>query len=90
MADVDTTYQEDDVLGDIGGVIGDALEVPRHEHEVDSSRDDRRILLHDLQQLGIDFIPQGVHFIISGEHLGGQFGVTLHEGIQTSVQHVLD
>jgi len=30
---------EDDVLGDVGGVVADALEVPRHLNHIDAGLD---------------------------------------------------
>ena len=35
MADVDSLHQEYYVLGDVGGVIADPLQIARHENQVD-------------------------------------------------------
>jgi hypothetical protein len=39
VSDVDALHQEDDVLGDVGGVVADALEVAGDEDEVENKTD---------------------------------------------------
>ena len=36
VTDVNAFDQEENILGDIGGVVGKALQVARHKHQVDS------------------------------------------------------
>ena len=50
MANVQPAHPENDVLGDICGVIGDALEVPRGQHKLHAWTDETRLLGHVLQQ----------------------------------------
>jgi len=47
MADVDALDQEQNVFGDVGGVVGDALQVMGDEHEVDGAGDGGAFLLHE-------------------------------------------
>ena len=37
MADVETTNPEDDVLGNVGGVVGDPLKVARSQDELQAN-----------------------------------------------------
>ena len=38
MADVDAFHQEENIFGDVGGVIGDALQVMGDEHQIHRAR----------------------------------------------------
>ena len=46
MTDILTRNDKKDVLGDIGGVIADALEVPGDEHQLERRRNRSRIMRH--------------------------------------------
>ena len=45
---IDALHQENDVLGDVGCVVADALQIARHEDEFDGCRNRARIVLHSL------------------------------------------
>src|SRR5207247_1340818 len=51
VPDVPRGDDEDDVLGDVGRMVADALEMPRDENQVERRLDGRRILQHVGEQL---------------------------------------
>ena len=54
MPDVHAFHHEEGILGDVGGMVGDALQVPRDENEIDRLRNHGGIALHERNQLGVN------------------------------------
>ena len=75
MADVAAGYEIDYVFGDVGGVVADALEVARHENQIERRLDRARILEHERQQLTKDLGLQRVQAVVGIEHRLRQGGV---------------
>ena len=67
VADVDAIDEKQHVLGDIGGVVGDALEIVGYEHQVDGGGNGGGIRLHELGQLLVDGVFQIVHRIVGSQ-----------------------
>ena len=53
MPHVHTLHEEQNVLGDVGGVVGDALQIARHRKQRQSFLNIVRVLLHVTHQLVI-------------------------------------
>jgi len=51
VADFDSLDQEQDVFGNVGGMVGKPLQGARNEHQVDALTDAGGILLHQGNQL---------------------------------------
>src|SRR5687768_15311768 len=51
VADVLAEHHEDRVLGDVGGVVGDALQVAGDQDEAQGPLDRRGVRLHELHEL---------------------------------------
>src|SRR6476661_901901 len=51
VPDILGQHHEDHVFGDVGGVVADAFEVPRHQDQVERRLDRGGILQHEGQQL---------------------------------------
>src|ERR1700752_4984248 len=64
MAHVPGRDDEDDVLGDVRGVVADALEVARHENQIERRLDRRRVLQHVGEQLAEDLRLEGVQLVV--------------------------
>ena len=72
MADVDALHQEENILGDISGVIGDALQIMSDEHQVHSAWNGGSLFLHEGDQLLIDSITQAINFIVGKQDVARQ------------------
>ena len=82
MTDVSRFDDEDDVLGDVGGVIANAFEVARDENEVDAGFDGPRIAKHVGEKLSKDLILQSVEPMHPGStqsERGGRLSRRTHQ-----------
>ena len=64
MPDIDAFDHEKRVLGNICSVIGDTLQVARDQYQIDGLRDDRRIVLHEGNQLRVNGVFQAIDDIV--------------------------
>src|SRR3990172_10018222 len=76
-----------DVLGDIGGVVCDPLQVPRHGKQVGGALDGFRIPLHHPPDHIDDLAVVVVHYIVLGADPAGGVSVAGHESSQTFANH---
>src|SRR6266851_1855261 len=67
VADVLALDDVDDVFGDVGGVIADALEVLGDEDEFERGKDDAGIAHHVGKQFTENLVAVVVHLIVGGE-----------------------
>ena len=88
MPDVPRLDDEDDVLGDIGGVVADALEVAGDQNQVDGGLDRPRIAQHVGQQLAKNLILQRVEPVVLPQHRLRQTDVARDEGVERLAQHL--
>src|SRR5262245_2813352 len=81
--------QEHDHLGDVRGMVGDALQEARDQDEPDRARDRLRVAHHVREQLAEDLLLDAVHLVVSGADLARQVRVPGHEGVQALLHHAL-
>src|SRR5512137_1743840 len=79
----------DDVLADVRGVVGDPLEVPADEDEIDGPGDRAGILHHVGQELPEDLVVELVDGVVAGADVLGQDVVPADEGVQGVPDHGL-
>jgi len=53
VADVSALHPEDDIFGDVCGVVGDALQIAGDEQRIERLANDVRTLIHCLDQLDV-------------------------------------
>src|SRR5260370_39689986 len=66
---VQTTHPKNDVLGDIGGMIGYALEISCRQHELQARPRLRLLLDHPRDQVFKNLVAIAVHHIVRLQHL---------------------
>src|SRR6266404_796020 len=88
MANVASGDHVDHVFGDIGGVVGDAFQVLRHQDQLEGGVHDRRIAHHIGQQLAENLVAELVDLIVAREHGARQFDVTAHQRIEAVAHHL--
>src|SRR5690606_14782014 len=81
VADISPLDVEDDVFGNVRGVVGDALVVARDQQQVERARGGARILHHVGQQLAEELLVQRVDLVIASADFVGGAGVTAHEAV---------
>ena len=64
MADVARGHHEDDVLGNVRGMVADAFEMARDEDQIERRLDGGRVLQHIGEQLAEDLRLQGVELVV--------------------------
>src|SRR5262252_9914342 len=79
----------DDHLGDVGRVIGYALEETGDQDQPDRSGDGPRVLHHVRQEFAEDLIPKGVHPAVLAARLARQHGVTGYECVEALLENLL-
>src|SRR5438046_8717760 len=75
MADVKSADPEDDVFGNVGSVVGDALEVTRGENELHAGAHQLGLLRHVLEQLLENAVAVLTHAIAAFDKLRGHLEV---------------
>jgi len=88
MADVARLHDEDDVFGDVRGVVADALEMTRHENQVDAGLDRARIAQHVGQHLPKDLFLERVQPVVLPQHGLRQVHVSRDECIERLAEHL--
>jgi len=87
MFDDAAFHDEDDILGDVGGQIRNAFQVPEDNDEVMQSSHPAGFGDHGVQNfLGV-LVVQKVHFHIPLTHLDGQPRVLLDKGLDAGAHH---
>src|SRR5580700_3925999 len=90
MADIQPADPEDDVLGNVSGVVGDALEVSSSENELHSWADQSGLLCHILHELVEDAVAVLIDDIVALQDLTGHFDVAKNEGAEALADHGAD
>jgi hypothetical protein len=88
MADIVPADHEDDLLGHVGRVVGNALEMFRDPNHADACLDLHRPLRHVTRHHGKDGRVALVDRIVAAEDKGSARVVPLNEGIESPMQHV--
>src|ERR1700730_13265040 len=87
MAYVEAAHPENDVLRDVGGMVGDALEVSRGENELHARTDQCCLLGHGGEQILEDAIAVLVHHVVAFEDLRGHFDIAKDERAEALADH---
>jgi len=87
VANVLALNNVDDVLGDIGGVVADALEVFGDEDELEGGIDDAGIPHHVGEQFAEDLVAVVVYLIIGGEDFLREVDVAADDGVESVADH---
>ena len=87
MADVLALDEVDDVFGDVGGVVADALEVFGDEDQFERGEDDAGIAHHVGKQFAENLIAVVVHLIVGGEDFLREFDVAADDGVEGVADH---
>jgi hypothetical protein len=88
MADILRFVEVNDLLGDVGGVIGDALDRLGDNHQLEAARDGLRTLDHEAGELAVQLAVELVHLPIARNHAARARRVALHEGGDRAPQHL--
>src|SRR5262245_65904203 len=88
MPHVSRLNDEDHVLGDVCGMVSDALDVSRYEYEVDTGLDRPWIAEHVREQFSKDVILERAHPIVLGQHGLSEAHVSRDERIQRLAEHL--
>ena len=78
---------EDDVLGDVRGMVADSFEMARDENQIGPGLDRPGIAKHVRQQLTEDLILQTAQPIVLSEHVAGKTRVSRHKRFKCLVEH---
>ena len=87
MPDVAASDEVDNVLGDVRGVVANALEILGDENQLESSKHDGRILHHVSKQLAKELIAQAIHLVVALQHAAGKIDIAADQRIQAIPHH---
>jgi hypothetical protein len=90
VADVSALHPKDDVLRDVGGVVGDALEIARDQQSVEGLPHYFGALVHRLHQLDECVVFHAIDDVIHFEDRLGQFNLAFDERFKRSPNHGAD
>src|SRR6266404_2750086 len=87
VPDIGTLHPEDDVLGDVGGVVGNALQIASHQEGIQSLAYDLGALVHGLDQLNEGIVAHAVDHVVHFEDGLSQLDFAFNERLQCSTNH---
>ena len=90
MAHIGALHPEDHVLGDVGGVVGHALQIAGHQQRIQRLPHHVRALIHGLDQLDEGFVAHAVDHVVHFEHGLRQFDLAFNERLQRAAHHGAD
>src|SRR6266705_5197744 len=90
MADVLALDEVDDVFGDVGGVVADALEVLGDEDQFERGKDDTGIAHHIGKQFTKNLIAVVVYLIIGGQDTLRKLHIAADDGVEGIANHFFD
>src|SRR5437588_11574604 len=88
MADVLALDEVDDVFGDVGGVVADALEVLGDEDQFERGKDHAGIAHHVGEQFTENLVAVVVHLIVGGQDTLGKVNVAADDGVEGMANHL--
>src|SRR5258708_37603358 len=89
VADVLALDEVDDVFGDVGGVVADALEIFGDEDQFEGGKDHAGIAHHVGKQFTENLIAVAVHLIVGGEDTLCELDVAAHDGVEGVANHLI-
>ena len=87
VADVLALDEVNDIFGDVGGVVADALEVFGDEDQFERGKDDAGIAHHVGEQFTENLVAVAVHLVVSGEDTLGEINVAADDGVKGVADH---
>src|SRR2546427_11734148 len=81
VADVLALYEVDDVFGDVGGVVADALEILGDEDQFEGGKDHAGIAHHVGKQFTENLVAVMVHLIVGSEDALRELDVAADDGV---------
>src|SRR5580658_3945286 len=87
VANIPSAKPEQNVLGNIGGMIGNAFQVPGGEYQMENRVHAMGILGHICEQALEDPVAVGVDDIIALEDFGSEVHIAEDEGAETLADH---
>src|SRR5438445_12984341 len=82
VADVLALDEVDDVFGDVGGVVADALEVFGDENQFERGKNDAGIAHHISKQFAENLVAVVVHLIVGGKDALRELDVAADDGVE--------
>ena len=79
VANVGAANPEDDILGDIRGVVRDPLQIPSDGKSVQRLNRPIRMRLHEAGKRGESLVVHAVDFIIGLKHVFRELRIALYE-----------
>src|SRR6266403_2367482 len=89
VADVISLDEVDDVLGDVGGVVADALEVCGDKDQFEGGKDHAGIAHHVGKQFAENLVAVVVHAVVGGEDFLREVDVAANDGVESGADHFL-
>ena len=87
MTHIQTAHPENNVLGNVGGVVRDSFQVARGKNELHARANQREVLSHVLEQIFKDAIAVLIDHIIAFQNLRGQVDVLEDQRAQAAADH---
>jgi hypothetical protein len=89
VADVLALDDVDDVFGDVGGVIADALEIFGDEDQLEGGKDDAGIAHHVGEEFAEDLIAEVIDLVVAGQNLLSEINVAADDSVEGVANHFL-
>ena len=89
MADINAFDQEQNVLSNVGGVVGDPLQIMSYKNQIECSTHRVFAAIRLLKQLAIDRVLELVDFVVGEKDGLRHLLVPLHKGIKAAADHGL-
>jgi hypothetical protein len=87
VADVLALDNVDNVFGDVGGVVADALEVLGYQDQFEGWEDYAGVTHHVGQEFAEDLVTKVVDLVVHGQDFLGELDVAAHYGVQGVANH---
>ena len=87
MADVCAANPEDDIGGDVGGVVGDTFEAARDHQAVHCLLGVLRLFLDELEQVGMGAAVHAIDFVVHFADCVGEARVAFEQGLDGGADH---
>src|SRR5690348_15504782 len=90
MTHIEAADPENDVFGNVGGMIGDALKMSGGQDELHPRTHESGLLGHSFQQLIEDSVSILIHDIVTLKDLPSQFYIAKDKGAKALADHGLN
>jgi hypothetical protein len=88
VADVLALHDVDDVFGDVGGVVADALEVFGDEDQLKRGEDDAGVAHHVGEQFAEDLVAVVIDLVVHGQDFLREINIAADDGVQRIANHL--